>query len=95
VDTKARNQIAIASLIFAKVLGIAGLIVGAMGHRILGGSLLACDGVLLIVAVVIGLRSVKAAKSDESDQKQLLAQMMREGTLDQYLRDLRTEKQAQ
>lgn len=91
MDVKARNQLAIAMLVFAKVFGIAGLILGATSYRFLGGALLVIDGVLLAFAAYLGIRNMNAEKVDEKDHKSVLEQMMREGTLDQYLRDIRAE----
>jgi hypothetical protein len=89
VDAKSRNQVAMPMLVFAKVFGIAGLILGATSYRFLGGTMLVFDGVLLAFAVYLGIRNVKEEKVDEEDHKKVLERMMREGTLDQYLRDLR------
>ncbi len=82
-----RNFIALALLILAKALGIAGLIVGA-SHRFAGGFLLVLDGVFLVAAVAICLGIARDRKKAEAGQKEVLAQMVREGTLKQYLRDL-------
>jgi hypothetical protein len=82
-----RNFVALALLILAKALGIAGLIVGAH-HRVAGGLLLALDGVFLVVAVAICLGVARSRKKEEQGQKEMLAKMVREGTLKQYLRDL-------
>lgn len=82
-----RNFVALALLILAKALGIAGLIVGAH-HRFAGGFLLALDGVFLASAVALCLGVARARNKAEIGQKEVLAQMIREGTLKQYLRDL-------
>lgn len=79
-------------LVAGKVFGVVGLALGATDYRLLGGALLAFDGVLLLTAVVIATRSMKKGKSEEKDHKQMLRQMIREGTLDQYLRDLETDR---
>jgi uncharacterized membrane protein YebE (DUF533 family) len=92
VDAKARNQLAMAMLVSAKVFGIAGLILGATGHRVLGGTLLVFDAFVLAFAAYLGIRNMREEKVEETDQKRVLQQMMREGTLDQYLRDLRAEE---
>jgi len=89
VDVKARNQLAMGALVSAKVFGIAGLILGATSYRLLGGALLVFDGVLLVVAAYLGIRNMNTEKVDEKNHKTVLEQMVREGTLDQYLRDLR------
>jgi hypothetical protein len=94
VDNKARIQLAIAMLVAAKVFGIAGLILGATQYRLVGGALLAFDGLLLAAAFVLGLRIVKTHVVEEKDDKRLLQKMIEEGTLDQYLRDLRERAQS-
>jgi hypothetical protein len=76
-------------LVFAKVFGIAGLILGATRYRVLGGALLVFDAFLLACAAYLGIRNMREEKVDEKDHKKVLEQLMREGTLDQYLRDLR------
>lgn len=86
-ETNSRNFIALALLVLAKALGIGGLIVGAH-HRVLGGTLLVLDGVFLVAAVAICLGVSRARSKAEIGQKEILAQMVREGTLKQYLRDL-------
>jgi hypothetical protein len=78
-----------AMLVFAKLFGIAGLILGATSYRAVGGALLVFDGFLLGFAAYLGIRSMKTVEVEEKDHKEILAQMMREGTLDQYLRDIR------
>lgn len=79
-------------LLAAKVFGIVGLIVGVTQYRVLGGVLLGLDGALLAFAVGLALKNMKSSAAEERDQKQVLEQMIREGTLDQFLRDLRDTK---
>jgi uncharacterized membrane protein required for colicin V production len=86
-----RNHIALAVLIVGKVFGIAGLVVGSTS-RLLGGALLGLDGVLIVAAVVLCLHTMKARSRQDDGHKDVLRQMMREGTLKQYLRDLEAEK---
>lgn len=93
MDVKARNQLAIAMLVFAKVFGIAGLILGVTSYRFVGGAMLVFDALLLGCAAFLGLRNMKDEKVEEKGQKQLLEQMVREGTLDQYLRDIRVSSE--
>lgn len=88
MPTSTRNQLALGLLVLAKALGIAGLVLGAR-HRLGGGLLLALDGVLLVAAVVISIRGMKQASDEEDADKAVLARMVEQGTLDQYLRDLR------
>ena len=89
VEVKSRNGIALAMLLFGKVAGITGLIVGITQYRVLGGVLLGLDGALLVGAVVLALQNMRAVAREETDQKQVLEKMIQEGTLDQYLRDLK------
>lgn len=89
MDVKARNQLAIAMLVFAKLFGIAGLILGATRYRFLGGALLVFDAFLLAFAAYLGIRNMREEKVDEKDHKKVLERLIRECTLDQYLRDLR------
>ena len=83
-----RNFVALALLVLAKVLGIGGLIVAGSGHRTAGAVLLALDGVLLVAAVVICLRGLRARKSEDEESKAMLAKMVREGTLKEFLREV-------
>ena len=86
-----RNSLAIALLVSAKVFGIVGLVLGSTQYRPVGGALLAFDAVLLVAAVVTVLRDGNAAVKVEKDQKAVLRQMVAEGTLAQYLVDIRTD----
>jgi hypothetical protein len=75
-------------LVSAKIFGLVGLVLGFTSYRPLGGVLLALDGMLLGVAVALATRAMRSAKIEEKTHKQILAQMVREGTLHQYLRDI-------
>lgn len=88
---RAHNRVALAALITAKVIGIGGLVVAVMGHRTLGGTLLALDGVLIATAIGVSLRLMRRREEEDTSQKAALAQMIREGTLKQFLRDLEAE----
>lgn len=88
MDNATRNRLAIAMLVLAKVVGVAGLVVGTT-DRIVGGTLLALDGGLLVGALALCLHNMKKQTSEEKGQKDVLEQMMREGTLDQFLREVR------
>ena len=92
---RTRNSLALGSLIVGKILGVIGLIVGVAGYRTLGATFLVLDGVLLVTAVVLCLRNMRGRAKEEASHKQMLAQMIREGTLNQYLRDLENEKRQQ
>jgi hypothetical protein len=82
-----RNYVALFVLILGKALGIGGLIVGAV-HRVAGGTLLALDGVFILAAIVLCLRVARGQAQAAQDDKRVLARLIREGTLKQYLRDL-------
>lgn len=88
MDGKTHSQVAFAMLVAAKVFGIAGLILGVTRYRILGGALLGLDAVMIVVAIAIGLRGMRSVVREEETHKKLLAKMIEEGTLRQYLRDL-------
>ncbi|AKU94791.1 hypothetical protein AKJ09_01455 [Labilithrix luteola] len=87
--SKVRNQLAFAMLIVGKLFGIGGLILGATSHRIAAGTLLVVDGLMLTVAAVLTMTNMKKTAVEEKSQKAVLEQMMREGTLKQYIRDIR------
>ena len=88
-----RNKLALGLLVLAKVLGVAGLVVAA-SDRFAGGFLLALDGVFIVGAVVLALGTMQRRNKEEEAHKQVLEQMLREGTLEQYLKDLRAEGRA-
>lgn len=75
-------------LIAAKIFGIVGLVLGATSFRPLGAALLAMDGALLAATVAVVVRRMRHVAQEEETHKQILAQMVREGTLRQYLRDI-------
>jgi hypothetical protein len=93
VQARSGNPVAFASLFFAKIFGMVGLVLGLTNYRPLGGVLLVLDGVLLGAAVAIAVRSMRKEKREEETHKQILAQMVREGTLEQYLRDIHISAQ--
>jgi uncharacterized membrane protein required for colicin V production len=88
-----RNYLALATLALAKVLGLIGLALGYTQHRTLGGVLLGMDGVLLVVTVILAAQMMRGVKREEETQKDVLEKMIREGTLQQYLRDIEAKKQ--
>jgi len=85
-----RNFFALFVLLFGKALGIAGIVVGSQ-HRALGAVLLGLDGVCIAAAIAIALQVGRSHAKETEDDKQMLARMIREGTLKQYLRDLDDE----
>ncbi|HVJ88369.1 MAG TPA: hypothetical protein VM580_01110 [Labilithrix sp.] len=90
---RSRNQVALVFLVVAKLLGIGGLVVGS-SHRQLGGMFLGLDALFIVIAVGLCVKTMKARETEASGHKQLLKQMMQEGTLHQYLRDLQFEANA-
>lgn len=85
-----RNRLAIALLVVAKLFGIAGLVVGGT-NRTLGAILLGLDAVLIVAAIVVAIQAMKEREVADNGDKELLRQMIREGTLQQHLRDLEAE----
>lgn len=94
VDRKSRERFALVLLVSAKAFGIVGLVLGVTPYRPLGGALLAMDGILLITAVAMAVRNMSETKVEEKDRKALLRQMVAEGTLKQYLADIRDDASA-
>lgn len=92
-DMRPRNYLALGLLIMGKVLGIAGLVVGSTS-RVLGGTFLVLDGVLIVGAIVVCLGTMRARAKEDAGQKAVLRQMMKEGTLEQHLRDLKEEQRS-
>lgn len=85
-----RNYAAIALLVVAKLFGLVGLAVGA-GSRVLGGTLLVLSGVCIAGVVALCIGAMRARVAEEDAQKKLLRQMMKEGTLKQFVRDIEAE----
>lgn len=84
-----RNVAAFVALIVAKISGLVGLALGYTSHRTEAALLLTLDGVLLVTAVVLCIQGMRARVREDEGHKQALAQMIREGTLNQYLRELK------
>ena len=82
---------ALGALIIAKVFGIAGLALASYS-RLLGGGLLAVDAVFIALVVMVTMRTMKTQAKEDDGQKAVLRQMMKEGTLEQYLRDIKAEE---
>lgn len=93
---KAKNQhtLALAILIGGKLVGIGGLVIGG-SNRVAGGIMLLIDGICIAVAITLALRANRQVAVQEEDDKAVLARMVREGTLKQYLRDIEDEKAAE
>jgi hypothetical protein len=92
-NIRARNHTALAMLVVGKLFGIGGLVVGSKS-RVLGGTLLALDGVLIVAAILVAIATMKARTQEDDQHKAMLRQMKNEGTLKQYLRDLEAEEAA-
>jgi hypothetical protein len=92
LDTsRSRNQLALAFLVVGKLLGIVALVLGG-AHRLLGGLFLGLDGLFILIAVGLCVSTMKAHAKEAHGQKEMLRQLMKEGTLDQYIRDLKKEE---
>lgn len=89
---RSRNYTALGLLILGKIIGILGVVAGGTGYRTTGAMLLGLYGACVTGAIVLCLSTMKRRERQDSLQKQVLAQMLREGTLDQHLRDLRAER---
>lgn len=87
-----RNHLALGLLIVGKAIGIGGLVVSSAGSRLIGGLMLGLYGILIVAAVVMCIVMMRDRKREEVGHKAVLAQMVREGTLKQYLRDLQAEE---
>jgi hypothetical protein len=88
-----RNPTALALLIAGKMIGIGGLIVGSEA-RVLGGILLGIDGVCIVAAIAVSMRTWSERSREELSQKDVLRQLVKEGTLQQFLRDIEEERKA-
>lgn len=91
---RSRNQLAITAVVAGKILGIGGLVLGSSAHRTLGGLLLCIDGLCIVIATILCLRNMRSREKEDAGHKQVLAQMIREGTLKQYLRELEADERA-
>jgi hypothetical protein len=87
---RTRNHLALGLLLFGKALGIVGLVLG-MSHRFAGGLLLTLDGFLIVGSIALCVGTSRLQDKVDRGHKAALAEMLREGTLDQLLRDLRAE----
>ena len=84
------NTIALLTLIAGKVIGIIALVVGS-ANRTLGAVLLGLAGVLVVGAAVLCVLIMRGRSKVDDGKKAMLAEMKRDGTLDQYLRELEAE----
>lgn len=85
-----RNRVALTMLVLAKIVGVLGLVVP---NRSLGAALLILDGLLLAGAVALCILNGRKLVQAEDAQRDMLAQMVREGTLDLFVREARQKAQ--
>ena len=90
---RSSSSLAIFLLVLGKVFGIAGLIVGSV-NRTLGGILLGLDGVCIVAALVIALRNSREQVKEADADKAVVARLVREGALKQYLREIENDENA-
>lgn len=90
---RSRNYAALGLLVAGKLFGIAGLVV-ASRSRVVGGTFLGFDAILITAAIVMALFTMRANARNDDDQKALLRKMKDEGTLAQYLKDIEAEDAA-
>ena len=88
---RSSNSLAIFLLVFGKALGIAGLILGSV-NRTGGAILLVMDGLFITAALVIALRNGREQAKEANADKEVVARLVREGALKQYLREIESEK---
>lgn len=91
---RSSNSLAIFLLVLGKVCGITGLIVAGWS-RVLGGILLGLDAVLIVAAIVLALRNGQKQIKEANADKEVVARLVREGALKQYLREIEDEKKAE
>ncbi|MFO0738107.1 MAG: hypothetical protein U0270_19600 [Labilithrix sp.] len=91
---RSSNSLAIFLLVLGKALGIAGLMVGTV-NRVAGGILLLLDGILIVAALVIALRNGREQAKEADNDKAVLARLVREGSLKQYLREIEEDEKAE
>jgi len=85
-----QRSLALFFVLLSKVLGIGGLVLGAY-HRAGGATLLALDGLFIVLGIALCIRIGREQAKAEEEDKQILARLVREGTLKQYLRDVEVE----
>lgn len=89
-----RNYTALALLILGKIIGILGLVAGWMGHRAIGGGMLGLYGLCVVATIVLCLTTMRRRNRHDDAHKQALAEMLREGTLDAHLREVKQAERA-
>lgn len=89
------NRLALVLLVTGKIFGILGLILASSpDRRVVSGCLLGLDGVLIALSIAICLRTMKQREVEDASHKAALAQMVREGTLKQFLQEIEAENAA-
>jgi len=87
------NSLALILLVTGKILGIVGLVLGASPtYRTIGGVFLVFDALFIVASIVLCIRTMGARARQDADQKAVLAQMVREGTLKQFLQEIEAEE---
>lgn len=87
-NTPTSNKIAFLTFVLAKFSGLIGIVIGFAGFRFWGGSLLALDGILLLVTVILCVLEMNRQKNKDHQNKDALAKMMEDGTIHQRLQEM-------
>lgn len=87
-NTPTINKVAFGLLILAKFCGLLGVGAGFAGFRLLGGSLLAVDGLLIFAIVIMMLFQMKKQNEEDQNDKDTLNKMLQDGTLFEKLREI-------
>lgn len=89
-NEKNQNTLALVLVLLSKAVGIGGLVVGFF-NRTGGGALLVLDGFLIAAAVTICLRVGRQQSKAADGDREIVARLVREGTLKQYIKDVEAE----
>lgn len=93
---KTLNLTAILCLVVGKISGITELALSYVGLKTLGGSLLIVDGAGIIASLVLCFLAARTTAKQEELDKDIVARLMKEGTLKHYVRELeRIEREQQ
>lgn len=90
-QVKSQNRLAVGLIVAAKVFGVLGIILAWAGVRTLGAIFLLIDGLLLLAAVIVTVMAKKeqVVTASVEEQKAILEAMVKDGTIDRYLREIR------
>ena len=89
VRIQLRNKVSLAALVLTKVCGFIGVALGFAGHVNMGFGFLVLACALLITIIVLCFKNFKEVRKEESLEKSMLRKMIQEGTLNQYIRDIK------